>query len=135
MGVQGLQEWINGLGPLSDRTVLVQRSSLLKVVARDSALGTATVRQHDGTELAVNWDLVCRDFFPIENGAYLKPRYRPLSALVVDRPMTVMHDGRVVDLLVGSVVLIDGTTVVDLLTHADYLRDFDAVRKDTLSNA
>lgn len=135
MGVQGLQEWIDGLGPLSDRTVLVQRSSLLKVVARDLSAGTARVRQHDGTELSVNWDLACRDFFPIEEGSYLKPRYRPLSALVVGRPMTVTHGGGVVDLVVGSVVLLDGTTVVDVLAHADYLRDFDAVRKDALSSA
>lgn len=135
MAAQSLQDWIDCQGPLDARCVVVQRSSLLKILGRDLENGTATVRRHDGTESVVDWDTACQDYFSIENGAYLKPRFHPLRALVVDRAMSVQHDGATVSLVVGSVILMDGNAAVAVLSQEEYLRDFEVVAAHNLTGA
>lgn len=133
MTVQTLQNWLTSLGPLKDRTVAVQRSSLLKVLSHDGDSGQVRLRRHDGTEFEASWPVMCRDHFPIEGGSYLKPRFHPLRALVVDRDITLDHAGQTVALIIGSVVLIDDGAPVAVLAHADYLRDFDIVNPAALT--
>jgi hypothetical protein len=134
MNLQTLQNWLNSLGPLEDRTIAVQRSSLLKVLDHNASSGQARLRRHDGTEFDALWSEMCRDHFPIEGDRYLKPRFHPLRALVVGEESTLDFNGNAVALSVGSVVLIDAGQPVAVLAHDEYLRDFDIVHPDSLTD-
>lgn len=134
MTLQTLEKWLTSLGPLADRTLAVQRSSLLKVLSHDAESGQARLRRHDGTEIDASWSEMLHDHFPIEGGSYLKPRFHPLRAMVVDRNITLEHGGQTVVLTIGSVILTDDGTPVAVLSHEEYLRDFDIVHPSALTD-
>ncbi|MEI6801261.1 MAG: hypothetical protein WCO04_18900 [Pseudomonadota bacterium] len=134
MTLQTLENWLASLGPLADWTLAVQRSSLLKVLSHDAESGQARLRRHDGTEFDASWSEMLHDHFPIEGGSYLKPQFHPLRALVMDQNITLDHGGQAVVLTIGSVVLTDNGTPIAVLSHAEYLRDFDIVHPSALAD-
>lgn len=127
-----IQDIIDALPDMEAVTVVVQLTSLLKVMGRDQAGGWVDVLHHDGQFDRMSAAHLLRTHFAIEGGAYLKPHYRPMRALVMLEPEEVVDVNGPRHLGLGDVILIDGATAFAVLSREDYLRDYEALRPGQL---
>lgn len=111
--------------PWDTEFVWVQKSALLKVLSSDGS--TTRVRQHDGVEASLTKAEVDGDYFPIEAGTILKPRYAPVKAICLAEDASVLIGGSVIELRAGSAVLQLEGGVYRAIPVDQYQRDYQAV--------
>jgi hypothetical protein len=128
-----LQDIVDKFKNLSEATVVVSNTALLKVLERDPDEAWVDVLHHDGQTSRLAASAVAQTHFEIDDGGYLKPRYRPLRALVLSKAVVVADGGAMHSLASGDAILIDGTRAVLAVSRHDYLRDYEALRPGHLA--
>jgi hypothetical protein len=127
------EELVKELTAAGDRSLLVQRTSLLKVIRRDDVKGQVTVRRHDGTEEVRSWDQLCTDHFPINQGRYLKPKFQPTVALISDRFCEVTFGDQTILITAGMAILVKEGRPFSILSEDEFYRDFETVNEAALT--
>ncbi len=116
--------------PWSEDFVWVQKTALLRIEGMSA--GHVRVRHHDGELSDLTREEAEADYFPIHKRKYLKPRYRPAQAHVLNRPVRFGGSGtpspdQEMTLEVGDVVLLCRDQPPQAIRRDAYIRDYEAV--------
>ena len=105
--------------------IWVQLSAHLKV-DRDNN-GMLTFRRHNGEVFTAPRSLIEKTYFPIRNGAAMKPRYDPHKAHCLRETVDVDIEGALRTVEEGGAILQNDAGSFFTLERLEYERDYEAV--------